>query len=179
MPKFSVVIPVYNEEQSLLPLYSSLRQVMDSIKEPYEVIFINDDSSDRSLSVLRSFKHSENLIILNLERHSGQAVAMQAGFDAAKGETIITLDGDLQNDPQDIPFLLDKMREGYDLVCGWRHNREDPWHKLFASKIACTIRRSITKEGIHDFGCSLRVFKREILKNICLSGGMHRFFTLM
>jgi glycosyltransferase involved in cell wall biosynthesis len=180
MLKFSVVIPVYNEEQTLRALYFSLSKVMDETLQPYEIIFVNDYSTDRSQKVLKSINPKpDNLIILNLNEHRGQSAAMQAGFDLARAEFIITMDGDLQNDPQDILKLWDKISEGYDLVCGWRYNRRDPWTKIWSSRIANTFRRVVAGENIHDVGCSLRIFKKELLDKIRLSGGLHRFFTLV
>lgn len=180
MLKFSVVIPVYNEEPSIPLLYMSLKDAMDKMGQPYEIIFVDDCSTDNSVDVLSSIgSETSNLIAISLNKHSGQSVAMQAGFDTAKGELIITMDGDLQYDPKDIPNLLNKMREGYDIVCGWRYNRIDPQSKLLTSKAACALRRMITKENIHDFGCNFRIFKRTVIKNIYFSGGMHRFFTLI
>ncbi len=176
--KFSIVIPVYNEEYSVILLYFSLKNVMDKINQPYEIIFVDDYSVDDTLGALG--KIGENLIIAGLNSHYGQSIALQAGFDLAQGEFIITMDGDLQDDPENIPKLLDKMtKEGYDIVCGWRYNRKDPLSKIFISKIAWALRRVITKEQIHDFGCTLRVFKKEILKGVYLSSGMHRFFALI
>lgn len=180
MLKFSIVIPIYNEEETVVPLYLSLKRVMDRMEQSYEIIFVNDGSTDNSLGVLNSIDSKPaNLIIVNLNKHSGQSAALQAGFDIAEGELIITMDGDLQNDPEDIPKLLEKMKEGFDVVCGWRYNRIDPFSKVFPSKIASTFLRIITRENIHDFGCTLRIFKKEILKNVYLSGGMHRFFVLI
>ena len=177
--KFSVVVPVYNEEESILPLCSSLKRVMSNLKEEYEVI-INDSSQDQSLKVLTSvdFKPAD-FIIVDIKDRSGQSCALQSGFDIARGEIIITMDGDLQNDPNDIPKLLDKIKEDYDIVCGWRYHRKDPWDKIFISKIANYFRRVIAKEKIHDVGCTLRVFKKEALKDVYLSWCMHRFFTLI
>ena len=181
--KFSIVIPIYNEEETIIPLYSSLRHAMKKMGQFYEIIFINDGSTDSSLDMLKSINlesaHLVHLVIVNLNKHSGQSIAMQAGFDTAGGELIITMDGDSQNDPEDIPKLLNKMNEGYDIVCGWRYNRRDSWSKVFISKIASAMFRIITKENIHDFGCTLRIFKKEVLKNVYLSIGMHRFFILI
>ncbi len=181
MIKFSVIVTVYNEERSVIPVYYSLKKVMDIIGESYELIFVNDGSRDKSLEVLKSIKLSPaNLIIVDLAKHRGQSTAMQAGFDSAGGEMIITLDGDLQNEPEDIILLYDEMIKGkYDIICGWRYLRKDPLNRLVISKIACILLRAITKENIHDFGCSLRIFKREVLSNIYFSGGMHRFFVLI
>lgn len=180
MLKFSVVIPVYNEKQSIVPLYSSLRSVMEKIGQSYEIIFVNDCSTDNSLETLKGIDlKSSNLIIISLGKRNGQSLAMQAGFDIAQGDLIITMDGDLQNDPEDIPELLAKMNEGYDVVCGWRKNRKDTISKLLVSKIARVILRIITKVNIHDFGCTLRIFKKEALRGVYLSTGMHRFFILI
>ncbi|MFA5147303.1 MAG: glycosyltransferase family 2 protein [Candidatus Omnitrophota bacterium] len=180
MIKFSVVIPIYDEEGSVEPLYLSLKSVMDRMKEPYEIIFVNDCSRDGSLQALKNIDAAPaHLTIVSLRRHSGQSAALQAGFDAARGETIITIDGDLQNDPGDIPCLLDKIKSGYDVVCGWRYDRKDPWHKIAASRIANLVCRIAAREKIHDTGCTLRVFKRSVLKDVRLSENMHRFFTLI
>lgn len=180
MLKFSVVIPLYNEEDSIKDLHLSLKKVMDTLGTSHEIIFINDGSKDRSQQILNSIcVEQSNLTIINLSKHGGQSIAMQAGFDVARGELIITMDADLQNDPQDIPKLLDKMKEGYDIVCGWRYDRKDPYTKLFISRVACVIRRIIFKEDVHDPNCTLRIFKRGVLKNISLFKGAHRFFTLI
>lgn len=174
------MIPIYNEEQSIIPLYFSLKNVMDKIGQTYEIIFVNDGSTDSSLDKLKGINLSPaQLVIVNLKKHSGQATAMQAGFDIAQGELIITMDGDLQNDPKDIPNLLGKMKEGYDVVCGWRYDRKDPWSKVFVSKVTSNLMRLVTNKNIHDFGCTLRIFKRGILENVYLFRGMHRFFTLI
>ena len=176
----SLVIPIYNEDRSLPLFYLALKDVMDSLGQSYELIFVNDGSIDKSLEVLRGLSRRDStLIIVELDKNQGQSAALQAGFDRAKGEYIITLDGDFQNDSADIPRLWDKLNEGYDLVCGWRQKRADPWPKILESNIACAFRRLITREKIHDFGCSLRIFHRKLLGNIRLSGGLHRFFSLL
>lgn len=178
--KYSIVITVYNEEQSVELLYFSLKDVMDKINGSCEIIFVDDCSIDKSLEKLRNIRlGSSNLTIITLKKRCGQSTAMQAGFKVAKGELIITMDADLQNDPKDIPKLLEKMKGGYDLVCGWRYNRRDPWSKVFISKVICVSRCIITKENIHDFGCSLRVFKKEVLKHIYFSKSIHILLPLM
>ncbi|MFH1191192.1 MAG: glycosyltransferase family 2 protein [Candidatus Omnitrophota bacterium] len=181
MIKFSLIIPVYNEKESVVFLYMSLRQVMDKLAQPYEIIFVDDCSLDGTFEALSNLDlRPANLIVAGLNKHSGQSVAMQAGFDISQGEWLITMDGDLQNDPEDIILLRDEMIKGnYDIVCGWRHQRNDPLNRLLVSKIACVLRRVFTKENIHDFGCSFRIFKRGVLNNIYFSGGMHRFFVLI
>lgn len=181
MLKFSLVIPVYNEKESVVILYMSLRQVMDKIKQAYEIIFVDDCSTDGTFEALSGIDlRPANLIIARLSKHGGQSEAMQAGFDIARGELIITMDGDLQNDPGDIILLWEKItKDDYDIVCGWRYERKDPLNKLLVSRIACALRRAITKENIHDFGCSFRIFKRTVLNNVYFSRGMHRFFVLI
>lgn len=180
MFKYSVVIPLYNEKKSIVRLYFSLKHVMDGMRQPYEIILVNDCSIDGTFETLTSIDLSPgNLIIINLEKHSGQSIALQAGFDVARGEFIITMDGDLQNDPGDIPLLFDKLKDGYDAVCGWRHNRKDPRSKVVISNLVSFFLRIMVKQNIHDFGCPLRILKKEVLKNVYLSKGMHRFFALL
>lgn len=180
MPKFSVIISVYDEEQTVTPLYYSLKKFMDRLEQPYEIIFVNDGSRDKSPEVLKSINLSPaNLVIVDLDRHRGQSTALQAGFDISQGEFIITMDADLQNDPEDISRLLDKLKDGYDVVCGWRRNRKDPRSKVITSHLASFFLRLMVRQNIHDFGCPLRILKKDILKNIYLSKGMHRFFTLL
>jgi len=170
----------YNEEQTVIPLYYSLKKVMDKLGQSYEIIFVNDGSTDKSPDRLRSINLTPaDLIIVDLDKHRGQSTAMQAGFDIAQGEFIITMDADLQNDPEDIPRLWDKLKDGYDAVCGWRYNRKDPRSKVIISHLASFFLRLMVKQDIHDFGCSLRILRKEALKNVYLSKGMHRFFILL
>jgi glycosyltransferase involved in cell wall biosynthesis len=176
--KYSAVIPVHNEEGSVLPLYKRLKAVLDGLGEPYEILFVDDASMDAGLAKLENLRSAApQLVILALKIRCGQSSALQAGFDAARGELIITLDGDLQNDPEDIPKLLEKMKEGYDVVCGWRKNRNDPFVRKISSRIANAVRQLVLGETIHDVGCSLRVFKRKVLEKVILGGEDHRFFT--
>lgn len=179
-PKISVIVPIHNEKFSIKPLYSSLQQSMGAIGQPYEIIFVNDYSTDGSLDELAGLcLGGSNLKVISLSRRYGQSLAIQAGLDIASGDLIVTMDGDLQNDPEDIPKLLNKMNDGFDMVCGWRYMRNDPYDKILASKIAGFMRRIITGEHVHDFGCSLRVFRKDVVGDIYLSSGMHRFFTLI
>ena len=176
--KYSAVIPVHNEEESILPLYNRLKAVLDGLGEPYEIIFVDDASTDTGLTKLETLRSAApQLVILAHKTRRGQSAALQTGFDAARGELIITLDGDLQNDPEDIPKLLEKIKEGYDVVCGWRKNRKDPLVRKISSRVANAARKLVLGETIHDVGCSLRVFKREVLEKITLGGEDHRFFT--
>ncbi len=179
-PKISVIVPINNEESSIKTLFLSLREVMGNIGQPYEIIFVDDYSTDGSFEVLNKIHLTcKNFTVVSLSRKYGQSLALQAGLDVACGELIVTIDGDLQNDPEDIPALLNKMKDGFDVVCGWRYKRNDPWDKILAAVIVSACRRIITKEKIHDFGCGLRAFRRDVIKNVYLSPGMHRFFALI
>lgn len=176
--EYSVIIPVYNEQESIRPLYCRLREAMDGLGKSYEIIFINDGSTDGTFGILESLYCEKNyLSVVNFVKNQGQSAAYQEGFNRAKGEIIITMDGDLQNDPKDIPKLLYKLEEGYDAVCGWRKNRRDPFMIKFLSKIANLCRRLTLGEKLHDANCSLRVYKRESLKSIDLTGNMYYMIT--
>lgn len=177
--KYSIVIPVYNEELNIIPLYNILTEVMKKL-EPrgnYEIIFVDDGSSDGSFNKLKSLSRKDSHVkVVQLRRNFGQSAALNAGFDYADGEIIIVLDGDLQNDPRDIPKLLAKMDEGYDVVSGWRYPRKDPFlTKRLPSLISNWLARKLTGVNIHDFGCSLKSYRRETIKNLKLYGEMHRY----
>lgn len=175
--KLSVVIPIYNEEENIQLLYDELKGVLQGIDRPYEIVFIDDGSSDRSLELLESIQQQDNhVVVVSFRRNFGQTAAMAAGFDYATGEVIVTMDGDLQNDPHDIPGLLAKMDEGYDLVSGWRFNRQDAFiNRKLPSMIANKIISKVTGVHLHDYGCTLKIFHKEITKGIQLYGEMHRF----
>ncbi|MBU1997922.1 MAG: glycosyltransferase family 2 protein [Candidatus Omnitrophota bacterium] len=178
--KFSVVIPVYNEEKSILPLHDSLCNIMDKMRENYEIIFVNDGSQDKTRHILNGlFVKSLHLLVVNFNKNRGQSLAMQAGFDVAKGEFIITIDGDLQNDPSDIPLMFHKINQGYDVVCGWRYKRHDPRIRVFLAMLSSVIRKIVFREVIHDPGCTLRIFKKDAVKDIFLFTGTHRLFALI
>ncbi|MFC1632480.1 glycosyltransferase family 2 protein [Candidatus Omnitrophota bacterium] len=176
--KYSVIIAAYNEQQAIAPLYWRLKVVMDQLGKPYEIIFVNDGSTDSTFNVLEDLRHNENhLIVINCRQNQGQAMAFQIGFRKAQGSIVITMDGDLQNEPKDIPQLLNKLGQGYDVVCGWRRNRADPFLIKLLSKIANISRRILLNEKIHDVSCSLRVYKKEVLQDIKLSGQMYYMLT--
>lgn len=179
--RYSVVIPVYNEEESVGPLEKSIRETMDSLKEPYEIIFVNDGSNDGTLLQLKNLKRANPYLhIITLEENSGQTASLRVGFQMAKGDVIISMDGDLQNDPKDIPVLLDKLKEGYDIVCGWRRIRHDTIWKKCASKIANVIQGMVFKTGLHDISCTLRAYRRDSLKDVDLGwNGAHRFLPYL
>ncbi len=177
-PRYSVIIPIYNEAQSVESVLDALRAVMDALAQPYEVIVIDDGSTDESLHGLRrAVEDWSSLSVIALRGHWGKEAALQAGFDRAEGEALITMDGDGQNDPEDIPRLLQKLEEGYDLACGWRQERDDPLLKRWASWVANGVRRCLVDEPVHDVGCELRVFRRALLEEVRLSEELHRFFT--
>ena len=180
MVRISVVVPFYNEEQSVGEVYRRLKSALDGLD--YELIFVDDGSSDGSYQALREVweKDREKVRVIRLRRNFGQTAALQAGFDKARGEVIVTLDGDLQNDPGDIPGLLKKMEEGYDLVSGWRRKREDPlFSRRIPSFLANRLISFLTGVRLHDFGCTLKAYRSEIIKQIDLYGEMHRLIPVL
>ncbi|WP_404385126.1 glycosyltransferase family 2 protein [Caenispirillum salinarum] len=184
MPKpalqLSVIIPIYNEEDSIAVLCERLFAVMDRLGRTFEVICVNDGSRDRSLQVLR--EHAvlrPELKIVSFRRNFGQTAAMMAGIDHSSGDVIISLDADLQNDPDDIPMLLDKMSEGYDVVSGWRKNRQDAAiRRNLVSRMANRIISTISGVHLHDYGCTLKAYHHDVVKGIRLYGEMHRFIPI-
>ena len=178
-PKISVVIPLYNERECLHPLVKGITTVMNRLNEAYEVIFVDDASTDNSLQILQEIgKQSPFMRIVGLRKNSGQSAAFDAGFKLAQGDIIVTLDADLQYDPQDIPRLLERL-DSYDVVCGWRKTRKDPWLKIISTKTANFIRNKLCAEDIKDTGCSLKAFKKEFLVNLKMYKGMHRFLPTL
>lgn len=173
----SVIIPAFNEEENVAVLYKELTSVLRTLNRDYEIIFVDDCSTDATyqrLSELHSL--DDHVKIIKFRKNFGQSAAMKAGFDHALGNLIITLDADLQNDPHDIPQMLETMeKEHYDVMCGWRYNRQDPFFKKIFSGFANSFRACLTGETIHDSGCTLRVYKREAVKNIELFGELHRY----
>jgi glycosyltransferase involved in cell wall biosynthesis len=174
--ELSVVIPVYNEEENVQILYNELDSVLRGLGKSYEIILVDDGSTDTTTNILKSINEKDkNVKIIRLRRNFGQTAALSAGFDFAGGEVIVTLDADLQNDPKDIPKLIDKLDEGYDVVSGWRFERKDPWSKRILSRIANYLRKKMSGEVLHDSGCTLKAYRSHCLKNIILYGEMHRF----
>lgn len=179
-PEISVFLPVYNEEPNLLPLQAKLEEALAKLGRSAEVIFVDDGSTDGSLRILREIAERDPRVrVVSLKRNYGQTAAMAAGIDAARGQVLIPMDADLQNDPADIIRLLDKLDEGYDVVSGWRKNRQD---KLFTRKVPSMIaNRLISWIGgvpLHDYGCSLKAYRREALQDVRLYGEMHRFIPI-
>lgn len=175
----SVVIPVYNEEGNLRPLTHSLFEVLERLGQEFEVIFVDDGSTDKSLMLLQNLKKTYPQIrVVKFEHNSGQTAAFDCGFKAARGDIVITMDADLQNDPRDMPRLIEAL-EDCDMVYGWRKKRQDPFLKLAASKIANYIRNKLTSEDIKDVGCSLKAYKKRCLNKLKLYNGMHRFLPTL
>src|SRR5512139_1337475 len=176
----SILIPVHNEEGNLSLLCEKLATALKKVGRPYEVIFVDDGSSDGSLEILLDLRDKNpNIKIISFSRNFGQTSALSAGIDFSKGKIIIPMDGDLQNDPEDILFLLQKIAEGNDVVSGWRQNRKDPFlTRRLPSLIANKIISWIGGVHLHDYGCTLKAYRRDILKNIRLYGEMHRFIPI-
>ena len=177
----SVVVPLYNEEESLPYLVEQLTDALRPSGERFELVLVNDGSSDRTAEVLEQLSHEvPELVAVLLRKNYGQTAAMAAGFDVAQGDVIISLDGDLQNDPADIPMLLAKLREGYDLVSGWRHQRQDAaLQRKLPSRIANRLIGRVTGVKLHDYGCSLKAYRREVLSDMRLYGELHRFLPAL
>ncbi|HHJ65013.1 MAG TPA: glycosyltransferase [Aquifex aeolicus] len=179
--KVSVVIPAYNEEENLPVLYERLKAVLDRLEGDYEILFVDDGSTDGSFEVLRDLARRDGRVrVIRFRRNYGQTAAMYAGFEHATGDVIVTMDADLQNDPEDIPRLLRKLEEGYDIVSGWRKDRKDPFlSRRLPSKIANWIISKVTGVELHDYGCTLKAYRSEIAKRYRLYGDMHRFLPAL
>ena len=171
-PVLSVVVPVFNEEGNVTRLHQKIVQACDALALSYEIIFVDDGSTDATSAICEKLSP---LKFIAFRRNFGQTAAFDAGFKASQGDIIITMDGDLQNDPADIGLLLDEMDKGYDVVAGWRFDRKDSFSKRFFSRTADKLRKILLNDSIHDSGCSLKAFNGEALRNIDLFGEMHRF----
>jgi glycosyltransferase involved in cell wall biosynthesis len=177
----SVVIPVYNEEVNIKILIPQVKSVLDKIKKTYEIILIDDGSSDGTFKTLKKLAEQDPTIkLIRFRRNFGQTAALSAGFDLARGKIVIPMDGDLQNDPEDIPRLLEKMEEGYDVVSGWRENRKDRFlTRKLPSYLANKLISITTRVHLHDYGCTLKAYRKEILDGVQLYGEMHRFIPAL
>ncbi len=173
----SVVIPLLNEEENIANLYRELSEVLDTVDDAAEMIFVDDGSVDKSVLLLKQFQEKDpRIVIISFRKNFGQTAAMSAGFDYATGDIIITMDADLQNDPRDIPQMLQKVEQGYDVVCGWRFDRKDAFiNRKLPSMIANWVISTVTGVKLHDYGCTLKAFRKEITENIHLYGELHRF----
>lgn len=179
-PEISLFLPVYDEEDNLRPMHTKIQSALETLGKTAEVIYVDDGSTDRSLDILKEVAAADPRVrVISLRRNYGQTAAMSAGIDAAKGDILIPMDADLQNDPADIARLLDKLDEGYDVVSGWRKNRQD---KLISRKIPSQIANKIISliggVHLHDYGCSLKAYRRDVLQDVKLYGEMHRFIPI-
>jgi glycosyltransferase involved in cell wall biosynthesis len=180
-PDLSIIVPLFNEEASIVPLYVRLTQVLTGLDQPYEIIFVDDGSKDKTPQVLDQIYESDSRIkIVSLRRNFGQTAALKAGFDAARGEIVISMDGDLQHDPEEIPAFIAKLADGYDIVSGWRAQRRDGWlTRRLPSRIANWIMAKLSGVPLHDFGTTFKAYRREIIHNIPLYGDLHRFIPTL
>ena len=176
-PDISIIIPLYNEVDNVEPLGNSIISAMQD--RNYEVVFVDDGSTDGSAEKLHEWcsRHA-NFRTVRFKKNAGQTAAMDAGFKHARGKSVVSMDADMQNDPADIPKLLEKLGS-YDMVCGWRQKRNDPWLKRISSRIANAIRNKLSYEDIRDTGCSLKAYRKECLSRIKLYNGMHRFLPTL
>jgi len=177
----SVVIPVHNEEPSILPLYDQLTEVLRRLGRPYEIIFVDDASTDRSFELLANLVETDpHLKVIRFRRNFGQTAALAAGFDQARGEVIVSMDGDLQHEPEDLPALLAKIDEGYDIASGWRKERIDnAFTRRFPSRVANWMMAKLSGVDLHDFGTTFKAYRAEVLKDINLYGELHRFIPAL
>ncbi len=179
--ELSIVVPIYNEEESLPFLVNQLLEVLQPMEETFEIVLVNDGSSDKSAEVIRKLSFDiPELVGVLLRKNYGQTAAMAAGFDISSGEIVVTLDGDLQNDPADIPLLVNKIRDGFDLVSGWRYRRQDAAiSRKLPSKIANRLIGKVTGVRLNDYGCSLKAYRKEVLTDMRLYGELHRFLPVL
>lgn len=179
-PEISLFLPVLDEEENLRPMHTKIQSALETLGKTAEVIYVDDGSTDKSLEILKEIASGDDRVrVISLRRNYGQTAAMSAGIDAAKGEILIPMDADLQNDPADIKRLLEKLDEGFDVVSGWRRNRQD---KMVSRKIPSMIANKIISwigdVHLHDYGCSLKAYRRDVLKDVKLYGEMHRFIPI-
>src|SRR5271166_6403498 len=181
MPKYSIVVPFHNEEENVTALYARLKQVMEQVGDSFELVLVDDGSSDRSYKLLEEIAAVDSrVLVVKLRRNFGQTSALAAGFDNASGEFILAMDGDLQHDPNEIPSFLEKLEEGYDVVSGWREKRIDNFvMRRIPSRIANWLMAKLSGVDIHDFGTTFKAYRREVIQNIPLYGEMHRFIPAL
>lgn len=179
-PELSLFLPVLDEQDNLRPMHAKISEALDALRKTAEVIYVDDGSTDDSLKILKEIAAEDDRVrVISLRRNYGQTAAMSAGIDAAKGEILIPMDADLQNDPADIERLLNKLNEGYDVVSGWRKNRQDKMiTRKIPSQIANRIISWIGGVPLHDYGCSLKAYRRDVIQDVKLYGEMHRFIPI-
>jgi len=178
---YTVVVPFYNEQENVPQLYVKIIDVMDTVGEPYEMVFVDDGSKDGTFAQLAEIaRHDERVVVVRLRRNFGQTGALKAGFDHSTGEIIISMDGDLQHDPAEISRFIEKIKEGYDIVSGWRVERKDHWlMRQFPSYVANRMMAKLSRVDLHDFGTTFKAYRREILSEIHLYGELHRFIPAL
>ena len=181
MPKYSIVIPLHNEQENVTELYDRLKVVMEAQQEAFELVFVDDGSSDRTFALLREIVAVDSrVVVVKLRRNFGQTPALAAGFDNARGDYVIAMDGDLQHDPGDIPLFLEKLAEGYDIVSGWRKRRIDNlWLRRIPSRCANWLMAKLSGVDIHDFGTTFKAYRRDLLSLVPLYGELHRFIPAL
>ena len=178
-PQLSVIVLVYNEVESIVPLHEELNGVLEGLEVPYEILYIDDGSRDGSTEKMADLAlHDPKVRVVSFRRNFGQTAAVQAGIDNSRGDILVFMDGDMQNDPHDIPRLLDTLDDGNDVVSGWRKNREDSATRVLPSKIANWIIARVTGVRLNDFGCTLKAYRREVIQDVRLYGEMHRFIPV-
>ena len=178
--KYSVILPVFNEEKSLDELIQRLVKVLNSFKDDYEIIFIDDGSSDKSLAIMQKLNHKNSKIkVISFRKNFGKSTALICGFHFSLGEIIFTMDADLQDQPEDIPLFLKKFKQGYDSVSGWKKHRHDPIDKIIVSRIFNFLATKLTGVKIHDFNCGFKAYKREAIKDLELYGDLYRFIPAL
>ena len=176
----SVVVPVHDEERSVALLYEELQAALEPSGEPWEAIFVDDGSLDGSFSALtRLHARAENVRVVRLRRNFGKSAALAAGFAQARGETVVTIDGDLQDDPSEIPRLLAKLEEGFDLVSGWKARRRDPWRRRVVSRIFNAVTGRVSGLRLHDMNCGFKAYRTEVVRGLPLYGELHRFIPVL
>lgn len=176
----SVVVPVHDEERSVSLLYEELQAALDPLEEPWEAVFVDDGSADATFAALtRLHSQTDNVRVVRLRRNFGKSAALSAGFAHAAGETVVTIDGDLQDDPSEIPHLLAKLDEGFDLVSGWKAKRRDPWRRRLLSRVFNWVTGRVSGLRLHDMNCGLKAYRAEVLRGLRIYGELHRFLPVL
>ena len=179
-PEVSVVVPLYNEADNVEPLCHDIREALDPAGLDYEVLLVDDGSRDETLArAEKAIEDDERFKVIELRRNFGKSAALNAGFDLARSDVVVTMDGDLQNDPRDVPALLEKLDEGYDVVSGWRKERQEKTGRKFVSRVANSLISGMTGVSLHDYGCCLKAYRRSVLQDVTLYGEMHRFIPAL
>jgi glycosyltransferase involved in cell wall biosynthesis len=176
----SVIVPVYNEEENIFPFYNELKAALEKLRKSHEIIFVNDGSTDETEKKIYELKKKDPCVkTIVFTKNFQKAAALSAGFDAARGGCILTMDGDLQDEPAEIPCFIKKMEEGYDVVVGWKHPRKDPYSRIIASRVFNFLLRGLTRSKLHDNDCNFRLIKKEVIKDIDIYSGLYRYIPLL